>query len=79
MTWLCSFPVGIVADYLGNRGYLTKLQSRRLFTSLGFFGTGGCLVWLSFTGCHKDQVIAALCVAMAFYAGNYAGFFVCKT
>lgn len=78
MTWVCSFPVGYLADWIARKRLLSKRDSRRLFTCVGFFGSGSCLIWLSFTGCHKEQVIAALCIAMGFYAGNYAGYFVRK-
>ena len=58
--FLMSFPVGMVADYLRIKDYMSLSTLRKLFQSMGTICPGLCMVALGFVGCNSALAIAIL-------------------
>ncbi|CAH2229075.1 putative inorganic phosphate cotransporter [Pararge aegeria] len=64
-----------VSQKIYNKGYLSLLTCRKLFNSLGFFGTAFSLIALSFIGPeHKSLAIVTLIIALTLNGFFGAGF-----
>ena len=74
--FIAVFPVGRLSGYLVDSGKLSTVAQRKLMNTFGFFGAAASLIWLSFIGCDSTMALLALCLAVGFYSGAYAGYFV---
>ncbi|XP_046580035.1 uncharacterized transporter slc-17.2-like [Haliotis rubra] len=66
---------GQLADYLRSRKYLSTTATRRIFQTIGFIGTGVCVVCTGFVDADNRYVaVALLTCAMWFIGFGAAGF-----
>jgi hypothetical protein len=68
-----SIPSAWIADYL----FMNEIASiniiRKSFAFVSQFGTGICLIGLSFTDCNQTKSVIWLCLAVMFSGANNAG------
>ena len=62
------FPVSWTAQQLVNRKILTLQTQRKLFNSLGSYGSAAALVWLAFVKCNVTEAVIAISVAVGLLA-----------
>ena len=62
------FPVSWTAQQLVNREILTLQMQRKLFNSLGSFGSASCMVWLAFVECSVAEAVLAISMAVGLLA-----------
>lgn len=74
LMWLNSIAMGLFADFLVTRGYLSVVASRKIFNTVGFFVPAVGLIWLAFVGCDQTLSIVALCLSVGFNGAIYSGY-----
>lgn len=77
---LLSFPCGSVADLLIRRKWMTLVNTRRLFNTIGFWGPALALVGLSFA--PRDNVVipvVMLIISVGINAGHFTGYLLAHT
>lgn len=66
-----------LSDCFVTNGYLTLIQSRKVFNTIGQWGPAVCLLILSqITVVTQTYAILLLCIAMGLNGGTSAGYFI---
>lgn len=76
--WILAGIFGAAADFLINRNILSTVNVRRIFNSIGHYGSAFGLIGLAFTGCDKTAAIIWLCIAVGLNGATYSGYQVHK-
>ena len=53
--FLMAFPVSAASAYLLERDLVSKVNARKIFNSMSYFGAASGLIWLAFVGCNSGQ------------------------
>ena len=53
--FLMAFPVSAASAYLLERDVVSKVNARKIFNSMSYFGAAAGLIWLAFVGCNSGQ------------------------
>ena len=62
------FPVSWGAQELVNRRILTLQLQRKLFNTVGSYGSAAALVWLAFVQCNVTEAVTAISIAVGLLA-----------
>ena len=62
------FPVSWAAQLLVNRRILTLQTQRKLFNSVGSYGSAAALVWLAYVECDVTEAVLAISLAVGLLA-----------
>ncbi len=74
LMWICSMPMGLIADWLIQSKRLSTKNVRRLFNCIGHYGSALGLLGLAFTGCDKTAAVVWLCVSVGLNGAVYSAF-----
>ncbi|XP_041979295.1 putative inorganic phosphate cotransporter isoform X2 [Aricia agestis] len=73
--FLLSFPMGTMTDLIIRRGWLSVLNTRKLFNSIGLWGPALALIGLSYTPeGNLTLAVVMLTISVGINAGQYCGF-----
>lgn len=70
---ISAFLFGSLSDLTIKKGWLTKLNSRKLFESIALFGSGGCLMLITFVGCNENIICVLMIMSAICYAAISGG------
>ena len=74
--WAVTVATGALADLITRKKYMSKVNMRRFFNTIGALGPALGLLWLSFVDCDRTMAVVALSVAVGLSGAVSAGFFV---
>lgn len=74
LNWIYSIVISWVADWLIQSKTLSRGQTRKLMTFIGFMGPAIALTSISLIGCSSTWAVALLCIAVMLEGTGYPGY-----
>ncbi|KAK3908028.1 Putative inorganic phosphate cotransporter [Frankliniella fusca] len=71
--WISSMLMSALGDFITKKQVVSNTLLRKTFTTVGSVGPGAFLLWASFVGCDRTQVVTLFCIGMASMGAFYPG------